>query len=195
MDDVALVQRIVIHNDHRAFSDLMEKYQKMVVSTCRGFVMSYADAEDIAQDVFVELYQSLPAFRNESKLSTWIYRISVNKSLNFVKRKKRESLLNNLSFWGRESKTENPVHTDSIMGAADQNMMYTETKKILKDAIGKLPENQRVALILSKYQELSYKEIAEVMNVSVSSVESLLFRAKTNLRKYLVSDDLKKNER
>lgn len=187
MDDSILVQRIVDDNDHKAFAELMDKYQKMVVNTCRGFVSSYQEAEDLAQDVFIELYESLPGFRRESKVSTWIYRIAVNKSLNYIRKKKRESLFLNFNFWSKDGGAENSFQfATSVDSEADYGIVSAEDKKILKDAINRLPDNQRVALILSKYQDLSYKEIADVMDVSLASVESLLFRAKTNLRKYLV---------
>jgi RNA polymerase sigma-70 factor (ECF subfamily) len=184
MEDNDLVGRVIENNDHQAFAQLVERYQKMVVTTCRGFVQSYADAEDLAQDVFIELFESLPSFRNESKLSTWIYRIAVNKSLNFVRRRKREVLLGNLYFWNKDG--ESSAHAQTIYPEGEQAMMNSERSRLLRMAINKLSENQRVALILSRYQELSYKEIADVMGVSVSSVESLLFRAKENLRKLLL---------
>ena len=187
MDDCILAQKVIDDNDHKAFAELMEKYQHMVVTTCRGFVTSYHEAEDLAQDVFVELYESLPGFRKESKLSTWIYRIAVNKSLNHLRKKKREASIFNLNIFHRGDGNDTSfqiVSTDNT--EADYSIVLSENKRLLKEAINKLPENQRVAIILSKYQDLSYKEIAEVMDVSISSVESLLFRAKTNLRKYLV---------
>lgn len=187
MDDCILVQKVIDDNDHKAFAELMEKYQRMVVTTCRGFVVSYHEAEDLAQDVFVELYESLPGFRKESKLSTWIYRIAVNKSLNHLRKKKRETSIFSLNLFNKGDGKETTfqiVSTDDT--EADYSIVSSENKRLLKESINKLPENQRVAIILSKYQDLSYKEIAEVMDVSISSVESLLFRAKTNLRKYLV---------
>ena len=187
MDDCILVQKVIDDNDHKAFAELMEKYQRMVVTTCRGFVASYHEAEDLAQDVFVELYESLPGFRKESKLSTWIYRIAVNKSLNHLRKKKREASIFNLNLFHKGDGKDTSFQIVSTDDAeADYSIVSSENKRLLKEAINKLPENQRVAIILSKYQDLSYKEIAEVMDVSVSSVESLLFRAKTNLRKYLV---------
>jgi RNA polymerase sigma-70 factor (ECF subfamily) len=186
MDDCILVQRILDNNDHKAFAELMDKYQRMVVTTCRGFVTSYHEAEDLAQDVFVELYESLPGFRKESKLSTWIYRIAVNKSLNQIRKKKRETSIFNLNLFGKGEGKETAFQVVSTSDTeADYSIVSAESKRALKEAINKLPENQRVAIILSKYQDLSYKEIAEVMDVSLSSVESLLFRAKANLRKYL----------
>jgi len=188
MDDQDLIKRITQHNDHSAFSLLVDKYQKLVVNTCRGFVINYTDAEDLAQDVFIELFESLPEFRHESKLSTWIYRIAVNKSLNFVRRKKRERLYNSISsaFGAAESKGSNTLVGFST-NEADRELNSKELHHELKQAINSLPKTQRIAFILNKYQDLSYKEVAEVMEISVSSVESLLFRAKANLQKLLLN--------
>lgn len=185
MDERELVQQVVQHNNHEAFGLLVESYKKMVITTCLGFIGNYHDAEDIAQDVFVELYESLPGFRNEAKLSTWLYRIAVNKSLNFLRRKKREAFLHTIV--GDKKKDNAEQALDTLMGTEQINVNaeIQEQHKLLRKAMGKLPENQRIALILSLYHELSYKEIAEVMETSVSSVESLLFRAKSNLRKII----------
>jgi RNA polymerase sigma-70 factor (ECF subfamily) len=186
MDEKELIQQVIQHSNHQAFGILVDRYSKMVITTCMGFIGNYQDAEDIAQDVFVELYESLPEFRSESKLSTWIYRIAVNKSLNFLRRKKRETFLHTIVGAKRKGNTEQTL--DGIVGnqAPDNNIEYREQHKVLREAMNMLPENQRIALVLSTYHELSYKEIAEVMDTSVSSVESLLFRAKNNLRKTMV---------
>ncbi|RPH34575.1 MAG: sigma-70 family RNA polymerase sigma factor [Bacteroidales bacterium] len=186
MDDHELIIKVLQNDDHSAFALLVDKYQKLVVNTCRGFVNSYADAEDLAQDVFIELFESLPNFRHESKLSTWIYRIAVNKSLNFVRKRKRETLFDSFtSFFGSSEGKNGDSGIDFSSNEADSNIKSKELRIELKRAINALPENQRIAFILNKYQELSYKEVAEVMNISLSSVESLLFRAKGNLQKSL----------
>ncbi|NVO10110.1 MAG: sigma-70 family RNA polymerase sigma factor [Bacteroidales bacterium] len=187
MDDQELILQITKHNDHNAFALLVDKYQKLVVNTCRGFVNNYADAEDLAQEVFIELFESLPEFRHESKLSTWIYRIAVNKSLNHIRKKKRENIFSSfVSIFENSNKTQNlEIADQSISNEADRKINTTELHKTLKTAINKLPKNQKIAFILSKYQDLSYKEIAEVMELSISSVESLLFRAKVNLQELL----------
>ncbi|NOU17134.1 MAG: sigma-70 family RNA polymerase sigma factor [Bacteroidales bacterium] len=187
MSDQELILQITQHNDHNAFALLVDKYQKLVVNTCRGFVNNYADAEDLTQEVFIELFESLPEFRHESKLSTWIYRIAVNKSLNHIRKKKRENIFSSFaSIFESSDKPQNlEIADQGISDEADRKINTTELHKTLKTAINKLPKNQKIAFILSKYQDLSYKEIAEVMDLSISSVESLLFRAKVNLQELL----------
>ena len=187
MDDHELIQKVLQNNDHSAFAVLVDKYQKMVVNTCRGFVNSYADAEDLAQDVFIELFESLPNFRNESKFSTWIYRIAVNKSLNYIRRKKRETVFSGItSMFGSSEKESMLIETSSGSSSeADHEINTKELHQTLKRAINTLPKNQKIAFILNKYQDLSYKEVADVMGISLSSVESLLFRAKSNLQEIL----------
>jgi RNA polymerase sigma-70 factor (ECF subfamily) len=186
MDDRDLIQSVLEHNDHKAFATLVDRYQRMVATTCLGLVGSPADADDLTQDVFLELYESLPSFRKEAKLSTWIYRIAVNKSINFMKRRKRHTLFTAMNPLGKgngEFIINQAIASESV--EADHKIRAKEQRAVLKASIARLPENQRIAFILSKYQELSYKEIAEVMGVTVSSVESLLFRAKANLQKDL----------
>lgn len=194
MDDHELILLITKNNDHNAFAVLVDKYQKMVVNTCRGFVNSYADAEDLAQDVFIELFESLSEFRNESKLSTWIYRIAVNKSLNYIRKKKRETIFSSITsiFENSEHQQKKDFIDPSSSEDADRQLNTKELHKSLKDAINNLPKNQKIAFILNKYQDLSYKEVADVMDISLSSVESLIFRAKGNLQK-LLSNYYKKN--
>lgn len=194
MTDQELILQITRNNDHSAFAVLVDRYQKMVLNTCKGFVNSYSDAEDLAQEVFIELFESLPEFRHESKLSTWIYRIAVNKSLNFIRKKKRESIFSSLGSIFESSEKQQPkdIKDPTSFDEADRRINTSELHKSLKAAINKLPENQKIAFILNKYQDLSYKEVAEVMDVTLSSVESLLFRAKSNLQE-LLSDYFKKS--
>lgn len=167
-----------------AFGKLVNQYKDLVFRTCIGFVHNDDDANDITQEVFIQMYKSIDSFRGDSKLSTWLYRIAVNKSLNAIRNKKSKSWLQSIErIFGVEKKTIE--FTDSFADTAS----YAENNdraKAIKQAMATLPETQRTAFVLSKYEDLSYAEIAEVMQVSISSVESLLFRAKSNLQKKLV---------
>lgn len=167
----------ILKGDPKAFKWLVDTYQLMVVNICHAFVHDREDAEDIAQDVFIQVYESLNKFRFESKLSTWLYRIAVNRSINHCQFLSKKVLRIDIESWKEKAQFPGmPQH---------ELLEVQEQIELLQKAIDKLPENQRTALILNKYEELSYKEIAEVMGQSLSSVESLLFRAKTNLEKIL----------
>ncbi|MDB4285994.1 RNA polymerase sigma factor [bacterium] len=170
-------------NDPTVFKELVEMHKDRVYNTCCGFVSHGVDAEDIAQEVFIEVFRSLKKYKGDSKLSTWIYRIAVNKCLDHIrkrKRKKRFAFLQSLS--GDKDLSETLPATDIHPGIALENQ---ERAKILFHAIDQLPEKQKVAFTLSKVEELSYKEICEITGYSLSSVESLIFRARKNLQKIL----------
>ena len=167
-----------------SFEEVVKLHQEQVLNTCFRFVNNRDEAEDLVQDVFLEVYNSIDSFRGDAKLSTWIYQIAVNKSLDFIrkkKRKKRFAFVLSLTGFGDEEKelllpaTSNP-HTD---------LEQKERTQILYKAIDSLPENQKVAITLSKYDGFSNKEIAEIMGTSISAVDSLIHRAKNNLQKKL----------
>ncbi|MBA4313521.1 MAG: RNA polymerase subunit sigma-24 [Chlorobiaceae bacterium] len=167
-----------------SFEELVKLHQDQVLNTCFRFVNNKEDAEDLAQDVFMEVYHSIDSFRGDAKLSSWIYRIAVNKSLDFIRKKKRKKrfafVLSLAGFGDEEQELQLPVtsnpHTD---------LEQKERTQILNKAIDLLSENQKVAITLSKYEGLSNKEIAEIMGTSVSAVDSLIHRAKNNLQKKL----------
>jgi len=164
--------------DEKAFRQLVEEYQRMVFRTCIGIVHDADDADDVSQEVFIEAFNSIDNFRADSKISTWLYRIAVNKSLNHIRANKRKRLFQSLGFSNSPDVADMSIPVDAI-----ENQ---QRKKIMDAAIDSLPENQRTAFVLHKMDDLSYKEIAEIMNVSLSSVESLIFRAKQNLQKKLI---------
>lgn len=168
-----------------AFREFVEMYMKMVMNTCYGFLHSAEDAEDVAQEVFIEVYKSIENFRSESKLSTWLYRIAVSRSLNFIRDNKKRRWFSTFD----DEQNPGTERLYQIAAGKEGNPEYILENRqragILYKAVDSLPRNQKVAFILSKYEELGQKEIAEVMNVSVSSVESLIYRAKRNLQKKL----------
>jgi len=183
MNDSALIGEIKSGNA-LAFKDLVEQHQDLVVNTCYGFLRNRDDADDMAQDVFVEVYKAVHAFREEAKLSTWLYRIAVNKCLNQIKKNKRRRWIKSLqaAFGGEEEEQE---IVDESSANPQSDLEQQERAKILHQAIEALAENQRIAFTLSKFDELSYREIAEVMGTTIPAVESLLNRAKKNLQKKL----------
>ncbi len=168
--------------DRTAFRDFFEEYKDRVYNTSLGILQNRNDAEDIVQEVFLEIFRSIDNFRGESSLSTWVYRVTVNKSLEHIrksKRKKRFAFVE--SIFGEKSESEN-LPDFNHPGVLLEN---SERSAILFKAIDKLKDSQKSAFVLSKVEGLSNKEIGEVMKISESSVESLMHRAKENLRKFL----------
>jgi RNA polymerase sigma-70 factor, ECF subfamily len=171
--------------DQAAFCFLVENYQDKIIRTCKGFVHSDADAEDIAQEVFIEVFKSADRFRGESQLSTWIYRIAINKSINYLKSSSRHKIISIFTYTdsGKQKSANDPVAAPEY--CPDDDLKRDELTGAVKKAIDLLPDKQRTAFILSKYEDLTYQEIASIMHITLPSVESLLFRAKKNLQKRL----------
>jgi RNA polymerase sigma-70 factor (ECF subfamily) len=183
MTDQELIEGLITH-DRTAIHTLVDKYQKKVIKTAYYFLQNMEDAEDLSQDIFIDILDSSKRFRKTSALSTWIYRITVNRSLNLVKKNKRKKIFHSLeNYFNIKPNEYNPTHNEPVV--TESPLEENERRTILNKAIQSLPENQKIAFILSKYEELSYKEIAEIMNMSLSSIESLIHRAKLNLQKRL----------
>lgn len=176
----------------KAFMQMVDLYQDKVYNTALGLVQNPHDAEDIAQEVFVIVFQKIHQFKGNATLSTWIYRITVHYTLDFLRRQKRRKRLGVLQQifgkQGLEPEKELPVFLHP--GIQLEN---SERAAILFAAIEKLPENQKTAFVLHKLEAMSYAEIALVLETSVSAVDSLLSRAKQNLKK-LLADYYQNNE-
>ncbi|MBS1636014.1 MAG: RNA polymerase sigma factor [Bacteroidetes bacterium] len=168
-----------------SFESIYRQYKNKVFNTAIGYLQNTEDAEEITQDVFVEIYHSLDTFRNESNLGTWVYRITVNKSLDHIRKRNRKKRMGFLSrLLGAEAEHESVpdfIHPGVLLENKERSIH-------LFAAIQKLPENQQTAFILSRLEDLGNKEIADVMKMSVGAVESLLSRAKENLRKQLAAE-------
>lgn len=164
------------------FQSIYNQYKVLVYNVALNYLQNVEDAEEITQDVFVQVHQSLDKFKNNATLKTWIYRITINKSLDFIKHKNSAK---RFFIFGKKSTNEleiNAISTFEHPGIALENK---ENAAILFKIINELTENQKTAFILSKLDGLSNPEISEIMNVSISSVESLIFRAKTTLKEKL----------
>jgi len=172
------------NKNESGFKELVDTYSNKVFNTVLGFVQNREDAEDISQEVFIDVYRSVENFKGDSKFSTWIYRIAVNKSLDHLKAKKRSkrfAFVQSL-FSGEDTNLSTDVPHFEHPGVILENK---EHAKVLFYAISKIPENQRTAFTLHKVEGLNYTEISDIMEVSISSVESLMFRAKQNLKEIL----------
>ena len=185
MNEEELIRKL-ISKDQSVFREFIDCNKSKVVRICYGFVNNTQDAEDIAQEVFIEIFLSIKNFRRGSSLNTWVYRIAVNKSLDFIKKSKRLKRAGKfLSILGLSPKDEIFLKdNDTPFSLIEKN----EKNKMIISALNKLPVNQRTALTLNKYECMSYKEIADILNTSDSAVDSLIQRAKKNLKKYLQSE-------
>lgn len=186
--------RFILLGDKGKFRILVEQYQSMVFRTCMGFLHNKDDADDLTQDIFIQAYQALPNFKGEASFSTWIYRIAVNASLNRVRKNSVNPIFYQIdSFFHnvKEKKISLPVFDSEN---PENILIREEHNKWVQNALNSLPENQRTAIVLSKYDDLSQKEIAEIMKTTEGAVEALIQRAKTNLRTKL-SASYKKNKK
>jgi len=184
MTDQELIEGIKRH-DRIAIRQLVDQYQKKVIKTAYYFLGNMEDAEDLSQEIFLEIMESIKKFRKEASFTTWVYRITVNKSLNKIRKDKRRAIISSLEsvFHSPQGKGANHL---AIPSPCCFPFEEQEKRALLYQAIGRLPENQRIAFVLQKFEEQSYKEIAEVMSMSLSSIESLIHRAKMNLQKRLL---------
>ena len=182
MDDKLLIDKLLEQNDH-AFSILIEKYQKLVYATVFRLVRNQADAEDIFQEVFIEVYRSVSYLRNENDLSGWLFRISYNKSISFLRKKNPAKATGQLAPGEMTVLMAYTRLVDKETPAC--KLEQREANQILFTAIDRLPEMQKKVLLMHKFEDYSHKEICEKLDISIASVESLIYRAKTSLRKSL----------
>jgi RNA polymerase sigma-70 factor, ECF subfamily len=171
-----------MNKDRKVETEFVNRHYAKIISVCFHFVKNQTDAEDLAQEVFLELFASIGSFRQKSQLSTWMYRIAVNKSINHLKKRNLASLFDRLNPFSQAGADHMAFSSPVKEPFQDKDHKY-----LLEKSIGSLPENQRIAFVLCKYDDFSYQEISEIMNVSLSSVESLVHRAKINLQKKLLS--------
>ena len=172
--------------DEACFQYLVETYKDLVYNTAYGLLQQAQDAEDVAQEVFLQVFRSIDGFKAEARLSTWLYRITTSRALDLIrskKSKKRFGIIQRL--WGGEEEEPLDIPTRHHPGVA---LEQKEDAALLWKAITKLPENQRVAFTLHKLEGLSYQEVSEIMGNSIAAVESLMHRARLGLRKILEKD-------
>lgn len=169
--------------DQMEFTTLMDLYQNMVYNTALGIVQNEEDADDITQEVFEQVYISIGSFKGESKLSTWLYKITISKSLDHIKKKKRKKRFGVVQslFGVSDVEKYSPVEFNHPGVQLEQKERASE----LFAALNQLPDKQKIAFILHKVEGQSYQEVAEIMNKSLYAVEALMSRAKANLKTLL----------
>jgi RNA polymerase sigma-70 factor, ECF subfamily len=176
-EDVRLMQ-LVGRGDTAALEELIERHQSLVAGTVARMLGSNSDVEDIAQQVFIRVWKSARRYVPRAKFTTWLLKITRNLVFNELRRSKRHAHVPLQTNPGTE---EFPVK-DEVNPAPDASLLETELQQAIEQAITQLPESQRMALILRRYEQLSYEEISEVLDLSVPAVKSVLFRARTELR-------------
>ena len=185
MSDQETIER-GLSGDTDQFSNLVRKYQSRIISLCMGFVHQKEDADDLSQEIFIKIYQSLKRYRGDASFSTWIYRIAINIALNYVKNKSKKNIFQRIDDLMSSTGKSNTLQTVSMDTAdPEQILIDTQKREMVNNALNSLPENQKIAIVLSKYDDLPQKEIAIIMNTTEGAVEALLQRAKVNLREKL----------
>jgi RNA polymerase sigma-70 factor (ECF subfamily) len=181
VNDKQLVENILARNEH-AFSILIDRHKKMVYSAIFRLVRNKSDAEDLFQEVFLEVHRSVYQLRNQDDLSGWLFKVACNKSLSFLRKKNP----------AKASQNKNQI---SLLSSFETNLKYAdketpdlkieqeETREMLFIAIDRLPEMQKKVLLMHKFEDYSQKEICITLNLSQATVESLIYRAMVTLRK------------
>ena len=169
--------------DEAAFRELIEAHQHRIIGTIAKMLGGESDAEDIAQQVFIRVWKSAPRWQPTAKVTTWLYKITRNLVFNETRRRKRhpvQSLDATLSEGDRPQQFADPG-----VKPADTALLDAEMQAAIQRAIDELPEPQRMAIILRRYDDVPYEEIGEILDLSVPAVKSVLFRARTDLREKL----------
>jgi len=178
---VALMLKVRNDQDMVAFEELVEIHQSAVIGTVAKMLGNPSEAEDIAQQVFLRIWKSAARYEPRAKFTTWMFTITRNLVFNEVRRRKRKPAV---SIEEREEATHLVVE-DTQTASPGENVLQRELERAVDDAIQALPEKQRIGVILRRYEEMPYEEIAKVLGLSVSAVKSLLFRARAQLKESL----------
>jgi len=178
--DLALMRRIA-QGDSVAFEELVEIHQHAIAGTVAKMLGNAADAEDVAQQVFVRVWRSAARYQPSAKFTTWMFTITRNLVFNEIRRRQRKPAVS------LEEREEEHFLATSIDGEMkpDESALHAELETAVEAAIQRLPEKQRMAVILRRYQELPYEEIGEILELSLPAVKSVLFRARTQLKEEL----------
>ncbi len=167
--------------DSSAFETLMKKYFKRILNFINRFIGNSSIAEDLTQEVFIRVYNSVRSYQPQAKFQTWIFKIARNVSLNEL-RKHKPNMVSLDEVWEVEDSEVKRQVQDLSLSGPDKDILEDERLKVIEAAINSLPENQRTVILLRRYDEFSYEDIAHTMNCSVEAVKSLLSRARENLK-------------
>jgi RNA polymerase sigma-70 factor (ECF subfamily) len=174
----------IAKGDNDAFEILVNRHQTSILNLIYRFIGDRTQAKDLAQEVFIRVWQAARSYKPEAKFTTWIYRIATNVCFNELKSARRRRWF---QFHRSNEDNEGSIEETFPDGSptAEDLLLEKERSRQISDALQSLPDNQRMALVLRRYDDLSYEEIAGILNCSVSAVESLLVRAKRTLQEKL----------
>jgi len=184
LTDAAIMLR-VRDGDDAAFNYLIEKYQRPIVHFMFRMVHNQAVAEELAQEVFLRVYRSRASYRAEAKFTTWLYRIATNLGVNHARDHKHEKAAQNLYLDQPDAETGSTPDVADSRSNVEQDLVREERLRAIRQHVMALPERQRNAVLMHKFQEMDYKQIGEVLKLSESATKSLLFRAYQTLRERL----------
>jgi RNA polymerase sigma-70 factor (ECF subfamily) len=184
--DIRLMLRVRDHNDAQAFAQLVERYQYRLVAIMHHLVGSSEEAEDLAQEVFLRVFRTRHKYHPRAKFSTWLFTIANNLALNHLRSRQRRPVVPlELSESGPLGARPAEQLVQDQQRRPTELLQQKELAAIVRAALDELNERQRMAVVLNKFEDMSYQEIAEVMSMSVKAVKSLLSRARTRLREVL----------
>jgi len=186
MTDAEFMLRVKA-GDESAFDYLVQKYRRPMVNFMYRMAHNAAVAEDLAQEVFLRVYRSRWSYEASAKFTTWLYRIATNLAVNHARDTRHERPENMVSLDGPDQDTGTTMDVADSRLSVEENLVRRERLQAIRQTVQNLPERQRMAVIMHKYQQMDYKQIAEVLKLSESATKSLLFRAYETLREQLKS--------
>ncbi len=182
--DAALMLRVK-QGDTEAFAQLADKYKQPVMNLVYRMLRDLTEAEDVAQAVFLQVYKSAHRYQAASKFSTWLFTIARNLCLNEIRRRSRHPVESMERLPGEQDDLPAPQYEDKAAPPAGESLLVGELEAKIQEALDALPENQRVAILLCRQDELSYEDISAVLGCSVSATKSLIFRGRETLKSRL----------
>lgn len=177
--ELEIEQNILSKNFEKAFKLIVSNYHQRIYWQIRRMVLIHEDADDVTQNVFIKIYQNLESFKSESKISTWIFRITYNETINFMNKRAKE---NSISFEDYSLNVADSLDTDEYYSGDEINLK-------LQKAIAKLPEKQRVVFMLKYYDEMKYEQISDILGTSVGALKASYHHAVTKIKEFLETED------
>jgi RNA polymerase sigma-70 factor (ECF subfamily) len=181
LSDAAIMLRAAA-GDESGFNYLVEKYHRPIIHFLFRMVRNQAIAEELAQEVFLRVYRSRQSYRAEARFTTWLYRIATNLAVNHARDTKRERAVRSVYLDAPDEQTGTTPDVADDEPSVEQSLLREERMKAIRTHIMALPERQRIAVLMHKYQGMDYRQIGEVLKLSESATKSLLFRAYQTLR-------------